>query len=523
LRAMVNRRWGILLVCVIHCGVLILPARSHPFGNYATETDFYHYYAPDAARLMAGDFPENPFQGPGYPAILALLAKGTGLDLFVIGKWLSVICAVLVGGLLAILFGRLLGTVGGLGAQLLFIVSGEVPQFSINAATDLFFLAICLAALVALPRWRGEARGGMGRVALAGALSGAAYLTRYNGVFLIATCLAALLWIQPSGGGWRRRWQSGMVFLVACCLIASPWFFANAIQRGSPLYNTNYLNLATQFYPELVAGKTNQDGTRALAERFGSFGDVVAYDPWRVVRVYPQTLWQSLRYSFTEGLIHPLVGVLAWGGILFFLWRRREPEGRVLLLGGGIYLLLMGLNHWETRYYFFLGALYAGFAVLAIQSASCWLMSRFPAGRWRSVGGRLLPLATYLILWALSIGQSSVDLHKFLAAQPWEVERARTHLRGLHPEGTPLRIVSRKPHLPYLLGAEWVFFPQVKSLAELEVWVAENRIDYLVIGRRELKERRELAPLARPEESPSWLSAVWTDPETRLVLYRATP
>ena len=86
-----------------------------------------------------------------------------------------------------------------------------------------------------------------------------------------------------------------------------------------------------------------------------------------------------------------------------------------------------------------------------------------------------------------------------------------------------MRIVSRKPHLPYLLDSEWVFFPPVKSLGELEDWVARNRIDYLVIGRRELKERRELAPLARPEQAPPWLSPAWIDPETRLVLYRVGP
>jgi hypothetical protein len=518
---MISRRWVPLCLCLLHFGALLLPARSHPFGNYATETDFYHYYAPDAARLMAGDFPENPYQGPGYPAALALLARITGQDLFVVGKWLSVICAVGAGLWLAVLFGRLLGWGGGIGAQLLFIVSGEIPQFSINAATDLFFLAICLAALVVLPGAGRLRREGTARVVLAGALSGAAYLTRYNGLFLILTCIAALLWIDPIAPRLRRRLASIALYLASCLLVATPWFIANTVHRGSPLYNTNYLNLATQFYPELVAGKTNQDGTRALAERFGSFREVLAYDPGRVAQVYPGTLGQSLWYSLTGGLVHPLTGGLAWVGIALFLWRRREAQGMVLLCGAGLYLLLMALNHWETRYYFFVGAIYSGMAVLAIQAGGEWLAARGVAGRWRA--GRLLPLAVFGLVWVLSLAQSSTDLRKFLAAQPWEVERARAYLRGVHPAGTRLRIVSRKPHLPYLLDSEWVFFPPVKSLGELEDWVARNRIDYLVIGRRELKERRELAPLARPEQAPPWLSPAWIDPETRLVLYRVGP
>src|SRR5215510_8960712 len=98
-----------LLICAIHLLALIYIARQHPFGNYATETDFYHFYAPDAERLAAGQFPQNTYQGPGYPATLALVAKLVGMsgDLFTVGKWMSVVCAVLCGLLVFVLFARL--------------------------------------------------------------------------------------------------------------------------------------------------------------------------------------------------------------------------------------------------------------------------------------------------------------------------------------------------------------------------------------------------------------------------------
>ncbi|HEU0185081.1 MAG TPA: hypothetical protein VFS27_07185, partial [Blastocatellia bacterium] len=69
-----NPQWGNpqsiipLLICLAHFLALVYVARQHPFGKYATETDFYHYYAPDAERLAAGQFPQNTYQGPGYPA-----------------------------------------------------------------------------------------------------------------------------------------------------------------------------------------------------------------------------------------------------------------------------------------------------------------------------------------------------------------------------------------------------------------------------------------------------------------------
>jgi len=118
-----------VLIALLHLAILIVPARQHPFGNYATETDFYHLFAPDAQRILLGQMPENTYQGPGYPVVLALGAKLCGADLFAFGKWLSVVCAPLVGLLIFLLFRRLCGAWVGLGAQLLFIVSGEFPQF----------------------------------------------------------------------------------------------------------------------------------------------------------------------------------------------------------------------------------------------------------------------------------------------------------------------------------------------------------------------------------------------------------
>jgi hypothetical protein len=281
--------------------------------------------------------------------------------------------------------------------------------------------------------------------------------------------------------------------------------------------------MATQFYPELVAGKTNQDGTRALEERFSSFGEVIRYDPWRMVTGYPQNLWQSLRYSFTEKLVHPSVAALAWLGILLALLLARTRQLGTLLVAGSGYLLLMGLNHWETRYYFFIAALYAGFATFAVATISgyIWRWLKMPAFA-ESRTGRLLPLAGFAICWVLSFSQSRADLTAFLDAQPWEIAAARDYLISAHPTAREsLRIVARKPHLPFMTGGEWVFFPAVKSLDELHVWLDRNHVDYIVIGRRELKERKELAPLAKPERAPAWLKPVWVhDQKTQLILYR---
>jgi hypothetical protein len=502
-------------VCLLHLVVLIYPARQHPFGNYATETDFYHLFAPDAQRILAGEMPQNTYQGPGYPVVLALGSKLFAVDLFTFGKWLSVTCAPLVGLSIFLLFRRLFGGWVGVGSQLLFIVSGEFPQFSINATTDVFFLLLCLTTLVLFLSRRSEV---LERVILSGIFAGLAYLTRYNGLFLVATCLGGILLLDIFQTGWRRRVGLSTIFVVVFTLTVSPWLYLNARHHGSPLYNTNYLNMATQFYPELVAGKTNQDGTRLLEEKFKSFGDVLLYDPGQAMRRYPLTLWQSLRNSVTEMLVNRYVAIFGLLGLLLVIWYRRTGEVQLVILGGLVYLLLMGLNHWETRYYLFWGVILAGLAVEAIRILGGILFQRggFVLPRWQ-----ILPAGLFILLWGLSLNESRADVRKFLDAQPWEIAAARDYLNGEYQGDTSsLRIVARKPHLPYLINAEWVFFPQVRTIDEFKLWVEQNHVDFIVIGKRELKERKELAPLGKPSKAPEWLKPVWIYDQTGLVLYR---
>jgi hypothetical protein len=514
-RRLFLRAAPIILISLIHFLTLVYLARQHPFGNYATETDFYHFYAPDAERLAARQFPQNTYQGPGYPLTLAMVAKLARMsgDLFTVAKWMSVVCAVLCGLLVFILFARLFGYWVGIGAQLVATASGEFPQFSINAATDVFFLLLCLAVLVVFtyegiaPRWR---------VALTGALAGAVYLTRYNGLFLLAACLIGIMLLDFFKRKWLERLALSAIFVTAFLVVSSPWLIANYKRHGSPFYNTNYLNIATEFYPELVANKTNQDATRALAERFHSFGEVVGYDPMRLIVRYPANLYESLRNSSKETLVNQLVSWMAWLGVLLALTLRRSKNVSLVLIAGALYLLLMALNHWESRYYFFVMALYAGFAVFA---AAAWLDMARSLGWLKNRAFALVPVTMVAAMFALSLAESRKDVTRFLKSQPSEIIAAREYLSSVGATGGK-KIVARKPHLPYLSRNEWVFFPHVKSIEEFRAWVEANRVDYIAVGKRELKERKELSALGKPETAPDWLKAVWINEDPAFILYK---
>ncbi len=498
-----------------------MAARQHPFGTYATETDFYHYYAPDAERLASGQFPANTFQGPGYPAAVMFAAKLTGRsnDLFTVGKWLSVLCAVACGWLIYRLFAQVFNQWVGLAAQGFAVVSAEFLPFSISATTDVFFLLLCLATLVILTNDRRQA---LTRSLLAGALAGAAYVTRYNGLFLLVTGLCGIVLLDLFLVSWRERMRYAVIFLGLFLFVASPWLIANARHTGSPFYNTNYLNIATEFFPELVKGKTNQDATRALAERFYSFGEVLRYDPVRLLKRYPANLWESLRNVVREGLLNASLAWLALIGAVMVWFDQRARAALMLEIAGTFYLLLMALNHWETRYYFFVMALCAGLAAYAVMRGFEW-MSLHEWGK--RAAFTALPVGVIVLLWLAAFVQGNKQLREFLSNHPLEVPATRSYLQsvGQCPSTRNIRIVARKPHVAYLCRSEWVFFPQVESLEELRAWLQQNPVDYLLISQRELKERKQLKPLGDPSKAPAWLKPVWSNVEPPAVLYQYQP
>ncbi|MGH9754402.1 MAG: hypothetical protein ACREA2_16610, partial [Blastocatellia bacterium] len=187
----------------------------------------------------------------------------------------------------------------------------------------------------------------------------------------------------------------------------------------------------------------------------------------------------------------------------------------LVLIAGALYLLLMALNHWETRYYFFVMILHAGFAVFA---AAAWLEMARSLGWLKNRVFALIPVTMVAAMFALSLAESRKDVRRFLANQPTEIIAARDYLSSIGATGGK-RIVARKPHLPYLSRNEWVFFPQVKSIEEFRAWIKANRVDYIAVGRRELKERKELSSLGKPEKAPEWLKAVWVNDEPVFILY----
>ena len=509
-----------ILICLVYLLTLSYFARAHPFGTYSTETDFYHLYAPDAERIAAGQFPENPYQGPGYPAMLALLTTLTG-DVFVSGKWLSVFSSAAVGILAFFLFERLFGYWVGVGAELIIFVSDLFPRYAINATTDIFFLMLCAAALVVFTNNKISVHW---RVILTAVISSLAYLTRYNGVFLVLVCLFGIIVLDLFDRSLYERLKLTGLFIIIFLIVASPWLYANYKHRGSPFYNTNYINIATEFYKEIAAADANrgtfgakygQDATRQLEHVFSSFSDVLLYDPKRMILHYPVNLYESLKRSITTDLVSPWVGWFALIGFVLTLIERPSRPVILLLVSGALYLLLMALNHWETRYYFFMMVIYAGLAVYAVLRLFDLARSR---GLLQNRAFVLIPVSLIAVMWFTSFTDARADVRKFMASHPTEVLEACDYLKSINVSGA--RIVARKPHVAYICRQEWIFFPQVKSLEDLKEWLQIKPVDYIAIGPREISDRPALKTLKDPKNAPVWLKPVWVSQKANYVLYQ---
>ncbi len=517
------------VICLVYLIFLVYFSRQHPFGTYATETDFYHLYAPDAARIAAGLFPLNDFQGPGYPVLLSLITKFTG-DVFVSGKWISIISATLCLWLVFMLFKQLFSEWVGVGAALLSTVMIEFPEFSLQAATDVFFLLLCLVALVLFTGTFFSLRM---RLIYAAFITSIAYLTRYNGLFLVACFLFALLVMNYFEKTWRERWMLASVFVVVFCLAALPWFIANYQHNGSPFYNANYLNMATTLYPDLVGGDVMQDGTRKLREQFHSFGEVLGYNPKQAVVRYFSNLSEVFLHSLQPTLVTRLTGWLGLIGLFVALLEIRlrgfseggkltaQSKARLLLFFSmAVYFLLMGLNHWEARYFFFIGMCYSGLASYLAYMPIKWLNQAHPLIINRTVVQVVGPTIYVLGIGANAFTSAHESFHNFLQNHPHEIPAAANFLQSTNAAPHSLKILARKPHLPFMARQEWIFLPPVNSLEELKAWLEKNPVNYIAIGKRELKSRKELVLLGDPKTAPDWLEAAWTNDDPNFILYK---
>ncbi len=501
--------WDHLLpitLCVVYLIIAMYLGREYVIGAY-DNSDFYGFYAADAKRIANGEFPQNTFNGPGYPLVLSATTVVTG-DLFIAGKWIAAFSASLSGLIAYYWFRSLFGFRTAILALPLILVAGEYALFAIEPGTDLIFLLLCLTTMFTITS---AELGVWQKAILAGILAGFAYLTRYNGIFLPVTIVTGIVLFNCFELSMRQRLQVTAAHIVSVLVTTSPWLWLNYVNHGSPLYNTNYLNMATVMY----GYKVNWDGVTEAAQAFKSFGDVLFHDPKTFVLHYLSNIAKTITRSLSGKFLLFPIGFMAVAAIPLVLTKLRQRAVLVFFFSFLLYLLVMSFNHWENRYFFYVMVCYIGLASYLVITTADWISSK----GWLSV--RLTQIGVCcigIIAFSVTAMTSNKMIVQHINDQPYELIAASEYLRNVSTDDAI--IVDRKPHLSFMVNRKKVHFPQVKSLDELHESLKTIPADYLIYNRSTLEYRPDLKMLAEPVSTISWLKPVHSDLQRSLVIYR---
>src|SRR5215211_3009754 len=151
---------------------------------------------------------------PGFPSVLAFFGF-LGIDPLHAARYVNAFLFFLTAGLLGILAWRMTPSLtAGLVLAGLFILCGDLLQIHAMAMSEPLFIFVSLLSFWMFDLYF-ERHQGIWLIACA-TLTGVAYLTRYSGLALAATFIAALLILHKT---WKQRLVSSTIYIVA----ALPW------------------------------------------------------------------------------------------------------------------------------------------------------------------------------------------------------------------------------------------------------------------------------------------------------------
>ncbi|MEK7316920.1 MAG: glycosyltransferase family 39 protein [Candidatus Eisenbacteria bacterium] len=462
----------------------------HTIGNYGVETDFYWKYGPAARDLLRGvvSIENYDSKGWGYPLVVAAVSL-LGFDLFRAGQLVALFSAVGAAWILYRLHRSLFGPVHALASLCIVLVNLVFVQNSYEVGTDLFFLVVSLASVGLLLRSKSP---GLRAMIASGLIGGFAFSTRYNGLFLLPGAILLLLAFGVPSGPMRERIQRAAAWAGAFIMGALPWLIANAIHAGSPLANSNYVNVGYAVY-----GEGNWEKFMYGARPIHSLADVVLLDPRRFASAMMTNFGDHFRRDLTD-LLPIALGFLAVAGALL-LWRDR-PARRVVgyFAFGALCFLTLVPVFYGARFSLPLLPFYAALAA--------WpLVSPF-LGRPLAPVERIFPLRSFaflllLIPLAAATYGKAVDpgWGESVTAGPHELRPAIDFLRSA-PRDAGEGLLARKPHAAFIPGLRFVPMPEFQTPDSLHAIAQRERARYVLVSGAEMAFRPGIRPFAESYE-----------------------
>jgi hypothetical protein len=465
-------------------------------------------YVAQAATLLAGHLPHDPFRPPLYALLTAGLSWLTGGP-FAAARLLSNAAAAALAWLAFWTARRLGGTEAGGWAMALAAVNPNLWILGQHVTTDMLFAAFGAAALAAGLAYR--TAGGRGTAGLAGLAGGLAAATRGNAVFLLPGLLAAW-WLAP-GPRRRRLPDLAIAGLTAAVALAPVWALRQAA-FGSPFHDENWKNLAWKLhgYP---------DWSYLDRVPYHSGWEVIAGDPAAVVAGGVAELWRFLAGGGLAQLLGTWAHVALFAaGAVWALHRRRRGAGW-LLAAGGLFLCAVAVSFftWGRFLLLLIPAAYAvAFAPWRRAAPDVVRAGETAAASGSAVRLRLAArgVAAALVL-LLAVKTFGFRLPDFVSRHPYREVAA---IERLAPRLAPgARIAGTSPFLGRYLAdpGRYVYVPDAFGreasdpalyLERLGAFLARERAAYLVVGEEDRRDR----PAALAGERPP---APWLAPAAR--------
>ncbi|MBI4429724.1 MAG: glycosyltransferase family 39 protein [Ignavibacteriales bacterium] len=494
---------GVYFVVMSYIGL-----KYHIVGDYNVETDFYWLYVPNAKEILGGHVLIEEFRGPAYPAFLAVV--GVVLkDFFRSGIILSTLAASFVLFFAFETLKKLFRADLALVATTLTAVNATFVQYTYTAGTDMVFNALVAASAFFLFRKEERTKSDLVIFSVA---AGVAYLTRYNGIFVVVAISIIFLLLNQHRLALREKFKNTTMTLGIFLATITPWGIYCLIEKGSFFYNRNYLNIA---YEMFAKGKISWDQYWMVeASKFSSLPQVILADP----ALFAGTVVSNLYEHFVNDLRLLLgfhLGVFVVAGI--FLYIKEKPTTRQLsyFTFGLCFFLVLLLVFYGERFSLFLIPVYAS---LALKALSWQRLSRLRF--WNGVHAGAF-VSWILITWSAA---DSITFNKAnINSGPQEIPViAETFRKNYGDSDRGKIILTRKPHIAYYLDMTMRTFPYVDNWEELKAEARSLHASYLFYGMMEAGLRPQFRELLDPRRAPEWLKPMTYTVSPPAVLYKVS-
>ncbi len=502
------RRLGLVIAALYFVILLIVSFTFHKVADYGVETDFFWLYVPAAKSFLSGHLLIDAFRGPFYPIVLGLFYLIVG-DYFYAGMLIAIFSAALVIYLTFQLIKKIFSPAVAFFVTLLLAFNPVFVQHTYSAGTDMFFIFLSTASIYFFLK---EKKLNYTNLIISALFAGLAYLTRYNGIFLLGF-VPVILFINYWKVSRRERIISSLLFVALFVLTFTPWGIYCLSEKGSFFYNENYKNIAYELY-----GKNKIPWDKFWVEKSGEYSslfDVIKQDPLKFAA--------STAANVPDHFLNDMNDLMGWYtggfvilGIIFLLirnplsyWRTREFAYYLMNI---FFFFILLLVFYSERFSLFLIPFYAVIAVQIFFSPQFLKMNK------------ILKRTGYILLLIICIATLSKSISfnsSRINSGPEELlELGDWFKKNIGENRQGEKIAARKPHVAYYLGLEFYYMPLVDSYDELINILRKDHVDYLFFSNIEAANRRKIEKLLNPENTHPGLKVLYSFDNPPAVLYK---